>query len=167
MGWCSVKSGTPLSYSSDSCGFIVSTARVKSALVIARPGSRRIFWMDATTSLGSSASLLTCRSVSRSVKASTPLRRNTVRPSTDDELLRSWISSRVMSGRSWSMAVSILATTVAMRRRAAILFCSTRRSLSRWMVSTVDAPKPMISTTTMSSVILAVRRSRSMSVDRA
>ena len=75
MGWCSVKSGTPFTVSSDSWGCIVSTARVKSGPVIVRPGSRRIFWMDATTSLGSSASFVTWRRVSRSVNASTPFRR--------------------------------------------------------------------------------------------
>ena len=40
-----------------------------------RPGSRRIFSMEVTTSLGSSASFDTSRKVARSVKASTPFRR--------------------------------------------------------------------------------------------
>ncbi len=40
-----------------------------------RPGSRRIFTIEAITSLGSSASFETSRRVARSVKASTPLRR--------------------------------------------------------------------------------------------
>ena len=63
-----------------------------------------------------------------------------------------------MSGRSWSMAASMLATTVAMSRRADSLLCSTSRSLSRLIVKIVDAPKPMMSTTTINTVIFAVSR---------
>jgi hypothetical protein len=53
----------------------VSTARWNNGPVMTLPGSRRIFSIDATTSLGSSASFETSRRVARSVKASTPLRR--------------------------------------------------------------------------------------------
>ena len=72
--------------------------------------------------------------------------------------MRSWISPRVMSGRSWSMAASMLATTVAMSRRADSLLCSTSKSLSRLIVKIVDAPNPMMSTTTINTVIFAVSR---------
>ena len=72
--------------------------------------------------------------------------------------MRSWIRPRVMSGRSWSMAASMLATTVAMSRRADSLLCSTSNSLSRLIVKIVDAPKPMMSTTTINTVIFAVSR---------
>jgi hypothetical protein len=75
MGWCRTNNGTPLSASNDSWGCIVSTARAKSGLANTRPGSRLIFWIEAITSFGSSASLLTCCSVARSVKASTPFLR--------------------------------------------------------------------------------------------
>src|SRR5262249_52133416 len=83
-----------------------------------------------------------------------------LRPWTGEELRRSWMRPRVMSGRSWSMAASMLATTVATSRRAESLLCSTRRSLSRSIVRMVDAPNPMIKTTTISTVIFAVSRSR-------
>ena len=63
-----------------------------------------------------------------------------------------------MSGRSWSMAASMLATTVAMSRRADSLLCSTSKSLSRLIVKIVDAPKPTMSTTTINTVIFAVSR---------
>src|SRR5262245_14730440 len=79
-------------------------------------------------------------------------------PSTGEVLRRSWMSPRVMSGRSWSIAASMLATTERTRRRAESLLCSTRSSLSRWMVSTVEAPNPMMRTTTISTVIFAVSR---------
>src|SRR5258705_10281031 len=67
---------------------------------------------------------------------------------------------RVMSGRSESMAVSMLETSVPMSWRAAILFCSTSSSLSRLMVRMVATPNPMISTRMIRTVILAVRRMR-------
>src|SRR5438093_1301183 len=67
------------------------------------------------------------------------------------------MSPRVMSGRSWSMALSMLAMRVMVRRRAAPLLCSTRRSDSRWMVRMVEIPKPTMRTITMSTVILMVR----------
>ncbi len=65
-----------------------------------------------------------------------------------------------MSGRSESMAVSMLETSVPMSCRAAILFCSTSSSLSRLMVRTVAIPNPMISTRMIRTVILAVSRTR-------
>ena len=55
--------------------WMVSSARVKSGPAMVRPGSRRIFSIEAMTPLGSSASFETSRRVARSVKASTPLRR--------------------------------------------------------------------------------------------
>ncbi len=125
-----------------------------------RPGSRRIRWMEAITPCGRSASFETSRSVARSVKASTPLRRYTVRPLTSRLPRRSSMRPRVMSGRSESMAVSMLATRVMMSCRAAVLFCSTSSALSRWMVRMVDTPKPMIRTRTITSVILVVSRAR-------
>ena len=45
-----------------------------------------------------------------------------------------------------------------MSRRADSLLCSTSSSLSRLIVRIVDAPKPMMSTTTIKTVILAVNR---------
>src|SRR5215468_5936433 len=87
------------------------------------------------------------------------------RPSTGDDRLSSWISPRVMSGRSWIMAVSTLATTVATRRRVESLLCSTSRSLSRLMVRMVEAPKPMMRITTISTVIFAVSRSLGTTLD--
>src|SRR5437016_82674 len=80
-----------------------------------------------------------------------------VRPSTGVVLCISWMSPRVMSGRSWSMALSMLAMRVMVSRRAAPLLCSTRRSDSRWMVRMVEIPKPTMRTITMSTVILMVR----------
>ena len=65
-----------------------------------------------------------------------------------------------MSGRSESIAVSMLATRVPISCRAAILFCSTSSMLSRWMVRMVATPKPTTSTRTITTVILAVRRAR-------
>src|SRR5213593_3497301 len=85
-----------------------------------------------------------------------------VNPSTSDEDLSSWIIVRVTSGRSCSMAPSIDATTAVVSRRAAILFWSTRASDSRRIVTTVEAPKPMMSTTTMSSPILIASRERTI-----
>ena len=76
--------------------------------------------------------------------------------------LESCSTVRVTSGRSWSMAPSMLATSVAVRRRAAILFCSTRSSASRCTVQIVEAPKPTTSTATMRTEILMARRLRSM-----
>ena len=75
IGWLRTNSVTPSRVSSASCVRSVSTARWNSGPVIVRPGSRRIFSMEATTSLGSSASFDTSRKVARSVKASTPFRR--------------------------------------------------------------------------------------------
>src|SRR5881409_981422 len=85
-----------------------------------------------------------------------------VNPSTSDEDLSSWIIVRVTSGRSCSMAPSIDATTAVVSRRAAILFWSTRASDSRRIVTTVEAPKPIMSTTTMSSPILIASRERTI-----
>src|SRR5713101_3382723 len=67
---------------------------------------------------------------------------------------------RVMSGRSESMAVSMLETSVPMSWRAAILFCSTSSSLSRLIVRMVATPNPMISTRMIRTVILVVSRMR-------
>src|SRR5258705_5466997 len=67
---------------------------------------------------------------------------------------------RVMSGRSESMAVSMLETSVPMSWRAASLFCSTSSSLSRLMVRMVATPNPMIITRMIRTVILTVRRMR-------
>src|SRR5262245_1917650 len=83
-------------------------------------------------------------------------------PSTGDDVLSSCTTVRVTSGRSWSIAPSMLATMEAVRRRAAILFCSTSRSASRRIVHTVDAPKPTMSTATMTSVIFIARRDRTL-----
>jgi hypothetical protein len=100
--------------------------------------------------------------VLRSVKASSPVRRKIVRPSTGEEVFSSWITVRVTSGRSCSMAPSMLATRVAVSRRALTLFCSSSRSRSRWMVKMVEAPKPMMRTTTMRTAILTARLARSI-----
>jgi hypothetical protein len=83
-------------------------------------------------------------------------------PSTGVAVLSSRSTVRVTSGRSWSMAPSMLATRVAVRRRAAILFCSTSSSASRCTVHSVEAPNPMMSTATMRMEILRARRPRSM-----
>src|SRR2546429_4717946 len=85
-----------------------------------------------------------------------------VNPSTSDEDLSSWIMVRVTSGRSCSMAPSIDATTAMVSRRAAILFWSIRAPDSRRIVTIVEAPKPMMSTTTMSSPILIASRERTI-----
>src|SRR5215475_8616095 len=67
---------------------------------------------------------------------------------------------RAMSGRSWSMAASMLAVSVAVSLRAACLLCSTRSSASRWMVRMVETPKPTMRTTTMRTVILTASGAR-------
>src|SRR5205814_3298795 len=56
----------------------------------------------------------------------------------------------------------MLATIVAVCRRAVRLLCSTRRSDCRRIDQIVDAPNPAISTATITSVIFAVRRDRSI-----
>src|SRR5438445_5653721 len=81
-----------------------------------------------------------------------------VNPSTSDEDLSCWIMVRVTSGRSCSMAPSTDATTAMVSRRAPILFWSIRATDSRWIVTSIEAPNPMISTTTMSSPILIASR---------
>ena len=123
-------------------------------------GSRVIFWIDAITSFGRSASLVHLAKRLEVGEGLDAVAAIDGEPSTGELVLRSWMSPRVMSGRSWSMAVSMLATTVAIRRRAARLLCSTRTSLSRRMVKIVDAPNPMISTMTISTVIFVVNRNR-------
>src|SRR2546427_671620 len=85
-----------------------------------------------------------------------------VNPSTSDEDLSSWIIVRVTSGRSCSMAPSMDATTAVVSLRAAILFWSIRASDSRRIVTIVEAPKPMMSTITMSSPILIASRERNI-----
>ena len=70
------------------------------------------------------------------------------------------ICMRAMSGRSWSMAASMLAVRVAVSLRAACLLWSTSTADSRWMVRMVETPKPTMSTTTMSTVILTARGAR-------
>src|SRR5204863_1708559 len=74
----------------------------------------------------------------------------------------SWIRLRVTSGRSWSIAASTLATTVWVRRLTPCLFCSSSAADSRWIVTIVDNPKPMIMTATISRVILIASRDRNM-----
>src|SRR2546425_816783 len=69
---------------------------------------------------------------------------------------------RVTSGRSWSMAPSMDATTAVVSRRAAILFWSIKASDSRRIVTIVEAPKPRMSTITMSSPILIASRERNI-----
>src|ERR1041384_5040786 len=61
----------------------------------------------------------------------------------------------VTSGRSWSIAPSMDATRAAVIRRAAILFWSTRSSVWRRIVQTVDVPNPMIRTATIIRRIFA------------
>src|SRR5919198_8121 len=85
-----------------------------------------------------------------------------VNPATRDEALSSWIIMRVTSGRSCSIAPSMDATTAVVSRRAAILFWSIRASDSRRIVTIVEAPNPMMSTTTMSSPILIASRERNI-----
>src|SRR5213083_2917691 len=85
-----------------------------------------------------------------------------VNPSTSDEDLSSWIIVRVTSGRSCSMAPSMDATTAVVSRRAAILFWSIKASDSRRIVTIVEAPKPRMSTITMSSPILIASRERNI-----
>src|SRR5438128_5941740 len=60
------------------------------------------------------------------------------------------------------MAPSMDASTAVVSRREAILFWSIRASDSRPIVTSVEAPKPMMSTTTMSSPILTASRERSI-----
>jgi hypothetical protein len=151
--------------SSDSWVCCDCTARVNWGPEAAWPGARAIFLMLARTSLARPAFLSTSMAVTRSVNASTPLRRKIVSPSTGVEVLSSWSTVRVTSGRSCSMAPSMLATRVAVRRRADTLLCSTSRSDSRRTVQIVEAPKPMMSTTTMRTEILTARRPRSIAGD--
>ncbi len=75
IGRYTVNTLAPSRDSSASWVCSVSSARVKSGPAMVRPGSRRIFSIEAITPLGSSASFDTSRSVARSVKASTPFRR--------------------------------------------------------------------------------------------
>ena len=82
--------------------------------------------------------------------------------STGEFCLSSWITVRVTSGRSWSIAPSIDATSVAVSRRAASLLCSTSRLASRWMVKIVERPKPTMRTTMISSSIFTAKRDRSI-----
>src|SRR6266545_1555399 len=84
MGCAMVKSICPFTFSIDSCVFRVSTACWNSGPVMGGPAGCAIFSMLCITPLGSSASLATCMRVAVSVKASTPLRRYTVSPSTGD-----------------------------------------------------------------------------------
>src|SRR5262245_29091833 len=122
--------------------------------------------MFSITCLSRPAFLSTSIAVLRSVKASSPVRRKIVRPSTGDDVFSSWITVRVTSGRSCSMAPSMEATSVAVRRRALTLFCSSNSSRSRWMVKIVEAPKPMMRTTMMTSEILTARLGRTIAADR-
>src|SRR5438876_7499477 len=85
-----------------------------------------------------------------------------VNPSTSDEDMSSWIIVRVTSGRSCSMAPSMDATTAVVSRRAAILFWSIKASDSRRIVTIVEAPKPRMSTITISSQILIASRVRNI-----
>src|SRR5262245_47283298 len=85
--------------------------------------------------------------------------------STGEAPCSSWITARVTSGRSWSIAPSMLAMMAAVSRRADIFACSTRRAFSRWSVQIVEAPNPMISTPRMRIVILAARPQRAIARD--
>src|SRR5262245_64615967 len=123
--------------------------------------------MLASTSLARPAFLSTSIAVAMSVNASTPLRRKIVSPSTGVEVLSSCSTVRVTSGRSWSMAASMLATRVAVRRRAAILFCSTSKASSRRRDQIVEAPKPTTMTATISRVILVASLGRSIETGSA
>ena len=123
---------------------------------------RAIFWMFFKTSGARPAFLSTSIAVLRSVKASTPVRRYTVNSSTGEFCRSSWITVRVTSGRSCSIAPSIDATRVAVSRRAASMFCSTSRLDSRWMLMIVDTPKPTTSTAMISASIFTARLERSI-----
>ena len=68
------------------------------------------------------------------------------------------MTMRVTSGRSCNIAPSIEATSVAVSRRAASLFCSTSRLASRWMLMIVDIPNPTTSTTMIISSIFTASR---------
>jgi len=74
-GRCTVKNVVPSRCSSDSWVWSVSTARVKSGPVMAGPAGRAILEMESNTPFSSPAFFSTSWSVTRSVKASTPLRR--------------------------------------------------------------------------------------------
>src|SRR3989441_770436 len=121
-----------------------SSACAKSGPLIGAPGARCIFEMFARTSGARPALRATSPAVARSVNASTP------------------IIVRVTSGRSCSMAPSMDATTAVVSRRAAILFWSIKASDSRRIVTIVEAPKPRMSTITMSSPILIASRERNI-----
>ena len=160
-----MKKVAPLCSSSDSWVRSDCSASVNMGPVAVSPGGRIIFLMLSITSLARPAFLFTSIAVARSVNASTPVRRNTVRPSTGVEVFSSWSTERVTSGRSCSMAPSMLATRVAVSRRAAILLCSTSSADSRWIVRMVEAPKPTMRTTTMRTEILNASRDRTTGTD--
>src|SRR5438034_4174120 len=61
-----------------------------------------------------------------------------------------------------SRTPSMDATTAVVSRRAAILFWSIKASDSRRIVTIVEAPKPRMSTITMSSPILIASRERNI-----
>src|SRR6266571_8663930 len=132
---------------------------------MAAPGWRAIFLMLSRTSLDRPALLSTAIAVSRSVKASTPLRRWMLNSSTGEFAFSSWMTVRVTSGRSWSIAPSMDAMSVAVTRRAEIFACSMSRSFSRWIAQSVEPPKPTIRTTTIRTAILAARRERKTAGD--
>src|SRR5207247_2016474 len=63
---------------------------------------------------------------------------------------------------SWSRAPAVDATTAVVSRRAGSVFWSIKASDSRRIVTIVEAPKPRMSTITMSSPILIASRERNI-----